>query len=34
VRTEERFGELHEQIWGLVRTEVEDQLKAESKGES
>jgi ABC-type nitrate/sulfonate/bicarbonate transport system ATPase subunit len=33
VRTEDRFGELHEQIWSLVRGEVEDQLKAESRGD-
>jgi NitT/TauT family transport system ATP-binding protein len=32
VRQEERFGELHEQIWALVRAEVEDQLMSESKG--
>jgi NitT/TauT family transport system ATP-binding protein len=32
VRQEERFGELHEQIWALVRAEVEDQLMSESRG--
>jgi NitT/TauT family transport system ATP-binding protein len=34
VRQQERFGELHEQIWALVRTEVEEQLMSESRGEA
>lgn len=30
VRKEERFSELHEEIWSLVKREVEDQLEAEA----
>jgi NitT/TauT family transport system ATP-binding protein len=31
VRKEERFAELHEEIWALVKREVEDQMKSESR---
>jgi len=31
VRKEELFSQLHEQIWSLVKREVEDQLKSESR---
>jgi NitT/TauT family transport system ATP-binding protein len=32
VRREAHFSELHEQIWQLVRSEVEQQIKSESRG--
>ncbi|MER5628024.1 ABC transporter ATP-binding protein [Streptosporangium sp. NPDC002544] len=31
VRQEERFGELHEHIWSLIRSQVEDQLRKDEK---
>lgn len=34
VRKEERFGELHEEIWALVRSQVEEQLKMETRAEA